>query len=615
MEHKHIVVDGDTRFIINPITRHIRNESSRKTTLIQNDHNSERFTFELPRYVDGHDMSLCNKVEVHYLNIDANTKQQHTDMYTVDDLGLDGENVVFSWLISNSVTGLVGSLNFLVKFKCVEGTAITYEWNTAIFTNISISNGINAGETFEEDYLDIIERWKATVTREITNKVNEGVTEWQELESGKVRGEMTAFSAQWNEALATERARIDQIVKLPNGSTTGDAELQDIRVGADGVTYESAGTAVREQIFMIAESAGVDITITTTHYTSSKGSGDVVAQSNGYIDVHGERVATLAYECTDYIPINTRTFIEVKLIGYTHTCSVAYYDENKTFMSGLIGSSNFDMSHKGLVDIPDGAAYVRFTFLVQETDLYATVTKTDIVSTYKDRIDALEAHGEANPLYQKVLTATGDSITATVSHRQYASYARMIAMDNSMTYETKAVWGATLASGIPNSGGCILDTLSQMREDADYIILSGGANDFYYLSGGTELLGQITKGYTETLDTTTFCGALEHLCKTAIEKWPGKKILYVITHRMLDITNQDALQEYVATMVKVLEKWGIPYVDLWHDMPSLMLPTLKNKYTSMGNTEYTGAGDGLHPNEDGYRLFYVPRIETKLKTI
>lgn len=167
MAHIHSVYDTDTHFSIDPINRKMKNESSIKTQLIQYDHNSERFTFEMPRFVEGHDMMLCNRVEIQFLNIDAATKAQNKGLYLVDDLQLSpaDENIVIcSWLISQAATQLVGSLNFLVRFMCCSDPDIVdYSWNTAIYTNISVSSGINATDELATEYIDVLESWRADI--------------------------------------------------------------------------------------------------------------------------------------------------------------------------------------------------------------------------------------------------------------------------------------------------------------------------------------------------------------------------------------------------------------------------------------------------------------------
>lgn len=168
--HLHEMRDTDKHFIIDPVTRAITNANAAKNKLIQFDHNSEIFTFEIPQYVDGHDMNKCDKVEIHYINIDGKTKEQSKDLFnakaaakTDSDLvfNLEGEKLLFCWKISGNATKYAGSLNFLVCFSCLDDAgAITYKWHTDIFKGIIISDGLSNTEAVAEQYSDVLEQWK-----------------------------------------------------------------------------------------------------------------------------------------------------------------------------------------------------------------------------------------------------------------------------------------------------------------------------------------------------------------------------------------------------------------------------------------------------------------------
>lgn len=163
MAHGHPVLDTDSHFIIDPITRSITNAASKKTLLMQNDHNSERFSFEIDRYIEEHDMLLCDKIELHFINVDSATKEKSIGVYEIDDFAInkdDATRATFTWLVSENATKYAGSLNFLVLFACTDGDQVVYRWNTAINNSIIIAKGMNNGEPIAEIYPDILLQWK-----------------------------------------------------------------------------------------------------------------------------------------------------------------------------------------------------------------------------------------------------------------------------------------------------------------------------------------------------------------------------------------------------------------------------------------------------------------------
>ena len=165
MDQVNSVYDVDPHFIIDPVTRNISSKSGKKI-LMQFDHNSERFTFEIPRYIDGYDVSMCNMVEVHYVNTDSeNTEIKTADVYTITDLRIspDSEDVVLgSWLVSQNATKYNGTLTFGLRFAFVtESSELDYQWFTNICSLISVAKGIyNAEVITNNGNTDLLNSWK-----------------------------------------------------------------------------------------------------------------------------------------------------------------------------------------------------------------------------------------------------------------------------------------------------------------------------------------------------------------------------------------------------------------------------------------------------------------------
>lgn len=184
-DHGTIIVDADHHFTIDVETRSITNSENKKTSLIQFDHNSERFSFDIKREIEGHDILLCNRVQIHYIIATGQSRTTHKGLYPVTDLAVhpdDNTKACFSWLISEDATHYDGRLSFLVSFECVkedsnpdDDDATLYRWNSGICSTIVVVPGMNNSGAIVQNYPDVLLQWENYLT-----------TNFEDLESALV---------------------------------------------------------------------------------------------------------------------------------------------------------------------------------------------------------------------------------------------------------------------------------------------------------------------------------------------------------------------------------------------------------------------------------------------
>ncbi len=233
-----------------------------------------------------------------------------------------------------------------------------------------------------------------------------------------------------------------------------------------------------------------------------------------------------------------------------------------------------------------------------------------------------------NKLFAKKIIWNGDSICA--GNENTGCWANRIAKNNEMAYANYAVGGGTIAEGFPvlqsglnrHSVSKTIEKMYNEHPDADYVVFEGGTNDadLFEDSDGPSGLGNFdAENFSGNYDVSTFCGALESVFYRALKLWNGKKICFIVAHKMGELTRSRRKRRlYFDKAVEICKKWGIPYIDLWEGCYlNPCLPWMYNQEkTPTENREENVCYyiDGQHLTSKGYD-FTAEIIEGWLKSL
>lgn len=381
-------------------------------------------------------------------------------------------------------------------------------------------------------------------------------------------------------ALNVERSRLNQLAKLTDGSTTGDAELIDGRVSSAGYIHDNIGDHIRdvaEQAENNLKSVMIDGYDSTDNFVDVK-EGCTKVEGHFFRSPDSDMVSSDAWNCYT-LAVRPGEKFRIKTYTVSAGAAVAFMamEYNADEIDPVIWYYPEAASSGEIVDIevivPAGAVQM----LVNENvnNYSATIEKRTGQRFIKSTASGI--------LSGKILVCCGDSITEAVNPDggYFTNYAECAANRHGMTCIKDGVGGSTMAYGQGKSFA--IDRYLSIPE-FDYLTIWFGWNDAEYSALGT----------IDDTDNNTFYGAYKVVLDHLIANNPTKKIGLIVPY------GDNEVEPFAQAVRDISALYGVPCLDLRdHNKCSLIWGTENNAQTARRSAL---TYDGTHPNQAGHEF-------------
>lgn len=204
-----------------------------------------------------------------------------------------------------------------------------------------------------------------------------------------------------------------------------------------------------------------------------------------------------------------------------------------------------------------------------------------------------------NVLKNKKIIFLGSSVTYG-SASKGESFVEFLEKRDGIVPVKEALSGTTLVDEEVRGRKSYIARMKRIDTDieADCFVCQLSTND----ATMAKPLGKVTESFEmEDFDTGTIAGAIETIIAYARKTWNCPILFYTGTRY-----KSKRYEQMIDLLHQIEKKWNISVLDLWHD----------EEMNSVSDKDYRlYMVNGIHPSKAGYREWWTPKFEEKLKEV